>query len=234
MVNLWAHVTWKFDGRTKKTIGHLLYTMPSSVHDFKAIGEFKLELQSGNSQFGSKLVIFLSPVTLKFDEWPWKTIGHIFSDTSSVVHHFIAINQFKIELQSGNTQLGSKSATFVLCDLEIWWMTLKDNRAPLLCYFKICASFHSHLWNQNEVTVRKHQIWVKISNFLSCVTLKFYRWPWKTIGHLFYATSSSVHHFIAICEFKMELQSGNSQFGSKSAIFCPVWPWNLTDDLGKQ
>ena len=25
------------------------------------------------------------------------------------------------------------------CDLEIWRMTLKNNRAPLLCYFKLCA-----------------------------------------------------------------------------------------------
>ena len=38
----------------------------------------------------------------------------------------------------------------------------------------------------------------------------------KTIGHLFYATSSFVHHFVAIGEFKLELQSGNAQFGSKS------------------
>ena len=42
----------------KKTIGHLLYTMSSFVHHFKAIGEFTLELQSGNAQFGPKLVIF--------------------------------------------------------------------------------------------------------------------------------------------------------------------------------
>ena len=34
-------------------------------------------------------------------------------------------------------------------------------------------------------------------------------------------------------EFKLELQSWNAQFGSKSAIFCPVWPWNLMDDLEK-
>ena len=33
---------------------------------------------------------------------------------------------------------------FVLCDLEIWRMTLKNNRTPLLCCFKVCASFHSH------------------------------------------------------------------------------------------
>ena len=70
--------------------------------------------------------------------------------------------------------------------------------------------------------------------FLSRVTLKFDEWPWKTIGHLFYATSSFVHHFVAIAEFKLELQSGNTQIGSKSAIFLAVWPWNLTDDLEKQ
>ena len=56
----------------------------------------------------------------------------------------------------------------------------------------------------------------------------------KTIGHLLYTMSSSVHHFKAIGEFKLELQSGNVQFGSKLVIFCPLWPQNLTDDLEKQ
>ena len=56
----------------------------------------------------------------------------------------------------------------------------------------------------------------------------------KTIGHLFYATSTFVHHFVAIGEFKLELQSGNAQSGSNSAIFRAVWPWNLMDDLEKQ
>ena len=64
-----------------------------------------------------------------------------------------------------------------------------------------------------QVTAWIHLIWVKISDFLSCVTLKFDGWPSKTIGHLFYATSSFVHHFVAIGEFKRELQSGNAQFG---------------------
>ena len=40
-------------------------------------------------------------------------------------------------------------------------MTLKNNRGPLLCYFKLCASFHSHWWIQTGVTVRKRPIWVK-------------------------------------------------------------------------
>ena len=56
-------------------------------------------------------------------------------------------------------------------------------------------------------------------------------WSQLKIGHLFYATSSFVHLVIAICEFKLELQSGNAQFGLKSMIFLAVWPRNLTDDL---
>ena len=123
---------------------------------------------------------------------------------------------------------------FSPCDLEIWWMTPKNNRAPLLCCFKLFASFRSHWWMQTGVTVRKPLIWVKIDVFLSRVTLKFDRWPSKTIGHLFYATSSFVQHFVAIGEFKLELESGNAQSGSNAALFRAVWPWNLTDDLEKQ
>ena len=113
-------------------------------------------------------------------------------------------------------------------------MTLKNNRAPLLCYFKLYASFRSHRWIQTGVTVRKRPIWVKIDDFFSRVTLQFDVWPWKTIGHLFYATLSFVHHFVAIGDFKLELQSGNAQLRSNSTIFIVVWPWNLTDDLEKQ
>ena len=120
------------------------------------------------------------------------------------------------------------------CDLEIWCMTLKNNRAPLLCYFKLYASFHSHRWIKAGVTVRKRPIWVKIDNFFSRVTLQFDIWPWKTIGHLFYATSSFVHHFVAIGDFKLELQSRNAQLGSNSTIFRAVWPCNLKYDLEKQ
>ena len=87
---------------------------------------------------------------------------------------------------------------FLPCDLEICRMTLKNNRAPLLCCFKLCASFHSHQWIQIGVTVRKRPISVKINDFFSRVTLKLNGWPSKTIGHLFYATSSFVKHFIAI------------------------------------
>ena len=53
---------------------------------------------------------------------------------------------------------------FVPCDLEIWWMTLENNRAPLLCCFKVFVTFHSHRWIQT-VAVRKRPIWVKFDDF---------------------------------------------------------------------
>ena len=40
-----------------------------------------------------------------------------------------------------------------------------NNRAPLLCHFKLCASFHNHYWIKTGVTVRKRPIWVKINKF---------------------------------------------------------------------
>ena len=131
-------------------------------------------------------------------------------------------------------KLDSNRRFFSLCHLEIWWMTLKNNGAPPLYYLKLFASFSSQWWIQTGVTVWKRLIWVKIDDFCSCVTLQFDRWPWKTLGHLFYATSSFVHHFVAIGEFKLELQSGNAQSGSNSTFFLDVWPWNLTADLEKQ
>ena len=144
------------------------------------------------------------------------------------------------------------------CDLEIWQMTLKNKRAPLLCCFKLCITFPSHWWIQIGVTVRKRPIWVKFRRFLEpcdleiwrmtlkynraplpccfklCITFPTHWWPWKTLGHLFYAISSFMHHFVPIGEFKLELQSGNDQFGSNSTIFRAVHPWILTNDLEKQ
>ena len=61
--------------------------------------------------------------------------------------------------------LGQNGWCFVPWDLEIWWMTLENNRASLRCSFKLCATFHSHWWIQAGVTVRKRPIWVKCDDF---------------------------------------------------------------------
>ena len=184
--------------------------------------------------------------------------------------------------------LGQIRRFLALCDLEIWRMTLKNNRAPLLSNIKLYVKFRHHMWIQTGVTVRKRSSWVVTS-----VTLTFDLCPWpfawtlpwsmvitiesfmmirwwehsqkgvtdgqtdrqtdgrtdrrtentihraawsqlKTIGHLSYPTSSFVHHFVSIGEFKLELQSGNAQSGSNWTVFRAVRPWNLRDDLEKQ
>ena len=66
--------------------------------------------------------------------------------------------------------LGQNRWFFSLCDLEIWQMNLKNNRAPLLSNIKLCASYHCHMWIQNGVTVRK---WLN-----EVMTLTFNLWPW--------------------------------------------------------
>ena len=39
---------------------------------------------------------------------------------------------------------------------------MKNNRSPLLCYFKMCASFCGHRWIKPGATVRKRSIRVKV------------------------------------------------------------------------
>ena len=150
------------------------------------------------------------------------------------MHHFKTLVNLNWSYSLETLNSDQNQRFFVSCDLEIWWIILKNKKSPFLYYVKSCISFQSHGWIQIGVTVRKRSICIKIGNFLSCVTLKFDGWPWKTIGHLFCVASSFVHHFIAISEFKLELQSGDAQLGPKLMIFCSVWPWNLTDDLRKQ
>ena len=94
-----------------------------------------------------------------------------------------------------NLELYSNRLFFWPCDHEIWRMTSNNNRALFLYYIKLCASFQIHWWIQTGFTVQKRSIWVEIGDMISCVTLKFSGWPWKTIGLLFYAISSFVQHF---------------------------------------
>ena len=112
-VNCSACGTLKFNGWPRKMIGHLFKTTSSFVHHSKSISEFKLGLHSGNTQFRSKLAIFLSCLTLKFDGWTWKRIDNILNATLSFLHHFKSIGKFNLKLQSGNAQFGSKSAIFL-------------------------------------------------------------------------------------------------------------------------
>ena len=214
-------MTLKSDGWPRKIIGHLFYILRQALC---IIWNLSVNLNWS-----------YSPETLNLgqNQWffvPWdrEIWWRTLKNNRAPLLYYIklcASYQSHVWIQTGVTvrkrRIWVKIADFfVPCDLEIWWMTLKNNRAPLLGCSKLCASFHSHQWIQTGVTVRKWPIWVKFEDFfVPPVTLKFDGWPWKTIGHLFYATSSFVHHFVAIGEFKLELQSGNAVFGSNSTIF---------------
>ena len=89
IVDISIRMTLKFDGWPRKKIEHLFYTTSNFMHHFVAIRGFKLELRSGNAIIGHdftdwkrvirlKMGKLLSQMTLKFDGWPWKTIGHLF------------------------------------------------------------------------------------------------------------------------------------------------------------
>ena len=64
--------------------------------------------------------------------------------------------------------LGQIRLFFEPCDLEIWRMTLKNNRAPLLSNIKLYASFHRNMWIQTGVMIRK-----RLNGAMTSVTLTF-------------------------------------------------------------
>ena len=115
-----------------------------------------------------------------------------------------------------------------LCFVVIWYWTILLLFQGLFC---VCAQpmrddvttssligwAHKNKANLRDLIAATGLVisnWIQIVNFSARVTVKFDWWPCKTIGHLFYATSSFVHHFVAIGEYKLELQSGNTH---------PIW-----------
>ena len=167
-----SRVTLKFDGCPCKTIGRLFCATSSCVHHFKSIDEVKLELQSVNAQFMSKLAIFLVPRDLEI-QW-WMTLEN---NRAPLPYYIKLCASFHSHwwIQTGVTV--RKRPIWVKMDayfnLEIWRMTLKNNRAPLLSDMKLCASFHRHMWIQTEVTTRE-----RLNGLMTSVTFTFDFWPW--------------------------------------------------------
>ena len=114
-----------------------------------------------------------------------KKIRHLFYATSSFVHHFVDNCEFKLELQSRNSEFRSNLLIFSTCDLEILWMTLKNKRASLLSHLKLCTSFCSHLLIQTGVTVWKYPnlgqnlFWPLILTFCMGITSVNGNYLWK-------------------------------------------------------
>ena len=76
------------------------------------------------------------PSALMYPSGPWVDCRKIFHKYcyKANLRDLIAATGLVILLK-----LDSNRRFFSPCDLEIWWMTQKNNRAPLLCYFKLFA-----------------------------------------------------------------------------------------------
>ena len=104
--------------------------------------------------------------------WPWNLTDDLEKekDTSSILRQILCVI-LKPWLNSNwiyspeTLNSGQNQRLFVPCNIEIWQMTLKNNRAPLLYYVKLCVSFQTHEWIETGVTVWKHSIQIKKSNF---------------------------------------------------------------------
>ena len=162
---------WNLMDDLEKIIVHLFYTMLRFVNNFKAIGEFQLELQS-------KLAIFCPA-------WPSNLMDDLQKqyDTSFIVCEALSI----LSKPSGNSKFsyspetlnsGHKRRHLSCGNLKFdgWaWKTI----GHLVC---AASSFVYHFVAMGEFTVRQPPIWFNIDDFSSRVTFKSDGWPWKTRG----------------------------------------------------
>ena len=68
-------------------------------------------------------------------------------------------------LQSANAEFVSKLVIFSPMWPWNWWMTLKNNRSPILYYTKLCASFQSHQSYKLELQSGNDQFVSKLVTF---------------------------------------------------------------------
>ena len=169
-----------------------------------------------------KMDDFLSGVTLKFDN------RHLFYAVFKLCvsfhrHQWI---QTWITVQRRSMRVKNRQF-FVPCDLEISWMTLKNNRAPLLHYTMLYASLCSHWWIQTGVTVWKHPNWVKINDFFYPHDLEIWQMILKN-------NRAFLLNNIKLCasfHYHMWIQTGVMVWNRVSWVLISVtltfdlWPW---------
>ena len=121
---------------------------------------------------------------------------------------------------------GQNRRFFAPCELATWQMTLQNNWLLVLRYFKLFASFHSHLGIQTRVTVWKRSIWVKISVFCPV-------WPWYLTDDLKNNRADLLCYFKLCASYHSHwyIQTGVTVRKHPISVkidhlFCSVWTWN--------
>ena len=128
-----------------------------------------------------KIGDFLSHVTLKFDGWPWKTIGHLFyvNVASSFWYHLIAISEFKLKFTVWKHSIWVKIGDFlsrVTLKFDGWpWKTIWH-------LFYVTLSFVHHFVAIND----EFQLELQSGNaqFASKSTIFLAVWPWSLTDDL--------------------------------------------------
>ena len=132
---------------------------------------------------------FFVPVILKFDGWPWETIGHLFYAASSFAHHSVAISEFKLKLRSETPNLGEPQLFF----LAAWPWNLTENlenqlgtypkQHQALCV--ISSSYVNSNWSCGPETAKlgfdlcDFDIWPLTSTFCMDITSVNGNYWWK-------------------------------------------------------
>ena len=174
-----------------------------------------------------KIINFLSPVTFKIWQMTLKNnrapfLSYLTLCTSLHSHPCIQIG-VTVWKQSIPVKLA------ILCPMWPWNLTndFENNRTPLLCYFKLCASFHRHQSIQTGVTVQKSRIQVKIDDFLSCVTFKFDRWPWKNnrLPDPCHIKLCALFHCYMWIQTWVMVQKCLNWFLTSVILTFDLWPW---------
>ena len=105
------------------------------------------------------------------------SVGLIQKRTSKIIFsknkQSISVEFDRCDRPSYRIRIGFKSF-FSPYDHEIWWMTSKNNRVPLLCYVDLCASFQSHWWIQTRVT-KLNSVLCDLDLWTLTETLTFWR-----------------------------------------------------------
>ena len=162
-VEPWDLEIWRM---TLQNNRHLFYATSSFVHHFvrsrhcEKFGAF-----TGPKRDFGLILLILNMIIHKNYTGPTQFLPvNVPGPVSFAVSAYPLVNS-NLSCSPEMPNLGQIRRFLEPCDLEIWRMTFKNNRVPLLCYFKLCAAFRSHWWIQTGVAVRKQPIWVKFDDF---------------------------------------------------------------------
>ena len=157
---------WNLMDDPKKTIGHLSYATSKLCASFRSHWWIQTGVRVRKRPNLGQIWRFLEPCDLEIWRMTFK------NNRAPLLCYFKLYAPFRSHwwIQTGvkspeTPNLGQIRRFLEPCDLEIWRMTFKNNRAPLLCYFKLYVSSRSHWWIQTGVRVRKRPIWVKFDAF---------------------------------------------------------------------